>query len=141
MDDYVEIVVWDQPASKSNQRINLRTGQKCPVCKLKKGAIMSIKSKKARAFMDSAREQVAPLDELLTGELRADIAIWYRNQLSDLDESVVLDVLQGILYENDRQIRERHVYHAIDKENPHVRVRLTKRTPGTLGPWTGEISP
>lgn len=123
----VRATIWDEPASKSNQRINFRTGRKCPKCRLGTGAIRSIKSKKARKFLDSVNDQLEPLPELLQGELRMDIAIWYRTQRPDLDESIVLDALQGIFYKDDRQVRERHVYHFVDKEHPRVVVKISRR--------------
>jgi Holliday junction resolvase RusA-like endonuclease len=86
-----------------------------------------MKSEKALSFVDSVKEQVAPLPELLEGELSATIHIWYRTQRPDLDESIILDALEGLVYKNDRQVREKHVYHAIDKEHPRVRVILTPR--------------
>ena len=56
------------------------------------------------------------------GRLRVEVRIWYATERPDLDESVVLDILQGIVYANDRQVREKHVYHAIDKANPRAEI-------------------
>mgnify|MGYP002148142838 FL=1 len=71
--------------------------------------------------------------------------IYYASERPDLDESVVLDVLQDVyspskkdkttgdvirprelvqcgVYRNDRQVREKHIYHAIDRTSPRVEV-------------------
>ena len=71
------------------------------------------------------------------------LRIFYASERPDLDESIVLDVLQDRysrtipinpivpsrrvlvqsgVYRNDRQVREKHVYHAIDKKNPRTEV-------------------
>jgi len=84
-----------------------------------------IKSEKALQFVDAAIRQVPILPELLTQPLIAHIWIWYPSERNDLDESLVLDVLQGRVYKNDRQIRERHVYHAVDRDNPRVNVEIS----------------
>ena len=90
----------------------------------------TIKSDKALSFLDGAHLQVPIQPVLLEGELTAHISIWYPSERNDLDESLVLDVLQGRVYENDRQVRERHVYHFIDKANPRVVVLLEPRKIG-----------
>jgi Holliday junction resolvase RusA-like endonuclease len=56
------------------------------------------------------------------------IHIYYASQRPDLDESLILDLLQGILYKNDRQVRERHVYHFIDKLNPRTEIWIRPRS-------------
>jgi Holliday junction resolvase RusA-like endonuclease len=65
----------------------------------------------------------------MAGELRMDIWIYYATQRPDLDESLILDLLQGKVYENDRQVRERHVYHQIDKASPRIEVIIRPRDP------------
>lgn len=88
-----------------------------------------IKSDKALSFVTAAGYQVPTLpdDQMLQGILTAHIWIYYPSERNDLDESLVLDVLQGKVYKNDRQVRERHVYHAIDKQNPRVDIILELR--------------
>jgi Holliday junction resolvase RusA-like endonuclease len=81
-----------------------------------------IKSRKAREYERTAALQVPVRAALLDGPLRATIRIWYASERPDLDESIVLDVLQGRVYRNDRQVRERHVYHGIDRANPRAEV-------------------
>lgn len=88
---------------------------------------MFIKSSKALSYAESFGLQVRPLADLLEGQLRVDMWIYYATQRPDLDESLILDLLQGKVYVNDRQVRERHVYHYIDKENPRVEIAVSPR--------------
>jgi Holliday junction resolvase RusA-like endonuclease len=110
-------MVQGEPASKANGRRVVKIG----------GVSRSIKSKKALAYADAFLLQAKPVDPLLEGELTVTMKIYYANQRSDLDESLVLDLLQGILYKNDRQVREKHIEHFIDKANPRVEVWIRPR--------------
>lgn len=114
---HIHLVVYGEPASKANSRKLVLFGKR-PA---------SIKSDKARAYAQGFERQVTAIDPLMDGELRVDMWIYYRTQRPDLDESLILDLLQGKVYENDRQVRERHVYHYIDKENPRVEIVIQPR--------------
>lgn len=129
MTSTVKLTLLGEPASKANSRKIVTFGNR-PA---------SIKSDKARNFEKSAIEQIPEHARLmLTGKLRASIWIFYASERPDLDESVVLDVLQarykgkGALremvskgvYVNDRQVREKHVYHRIDRVNPRVEILI-----------------
>ena len=97
----------------------------------------SIKSKPARAFEAGALLQI-PIEcrVQLTCDVAVTLKIYYPNKRSDLDESVVLDVMQNRykrkfgetfciqrgVYENDRQVKEKHVFWYLDRENPRVEV-------------------
>lgn len=113
----VRFVIKGEPASKANSRKLVTL----------KGRPASIKSDKARAYVRDAEWQIPKLPQLLEGELTMHIRIYYATQRPDLDESVILDVLQGKIYANDRQVRERHVYHAIDRANPRAEIIIEKR--------------
>ena len=86
---------------------------------------MFIKSKKARNYEASIKQQVAMLGELMTGRLRMDATVYYRTERPDLDVSLILDGLQGRIYKNDRQVREQHLYHRIDRDNPRAEIIVT----------------
>jgi Holliday junction resolvase RusA-like endonuclease len=74
----------------------------------------------------------------LKGPVKVTLHLFYRTQLPDLDESIVLDVMQDRyagkgesraivqkgIYRNDRQVREKHVYHGIDKRNPRAEIEI-----------------
>lgn len=113
----IHLIIHGEPASKANSRKLVKFGNR----------IASIKSDKARGYARDFLLQVQPISPLLTGELEMHIWIWYRTERPDLDESLVLDLLQGVIYENDRQVRQRHVYHGVDKVNPRIEVFILPR--------------
>lgn len=130
----IAFTILGEPASKANSRQIVTI----------KGRPSSIKSKKARGYEADALRQIPPAARVrLEGPVRVTLRIWYASERPDLDESVVLDVLQDRwsrtqpinpivpgqrvlvqpgVYRNDRQVREKHVYHAIDRRNPRVEV-------------------
>lgn len=76
--------------------------------------------------------------------MRVTMRVFYATERPDLDESVILDVLQAKyspvvkgqtrevirrgVYINDRQVREKHVYHGIDKRNPRAEIEVEPLT-------------
>ena len=52
------------------------------------------------------------------------MTIYYKNRRPDLDESVILDCLEGYAYKNDRQVKEKHIYHGLDKKNPRAEITV-----------------
>lgn len=112
----IELTIHGEPASKANSR-QLVTIHGRPAF---------IKSKKARDYMKAAQMQAALAcgSVLFSGPVRFTATIYYASQRPDLDPSVILDALQGYAYENDRQVREMHLYHAIDKANPRAEIRI-----------------
>jgi Holliday junction resolvase RusA-like endonuclease len=48
--------------------------------------------------------------------------IYYHSRRPDLDESLILDLMQGIVYENDRQVKEKHITWGLDKEAPRAEI-------------------
>ena len=107
-----ECVVKGEPASKSNSRRLVTIG----------GRPRFIKSKKA--YVKAFEEQVDVLDDLIECDVAAHITIHYKTRRPDLDESVILDCLQGVAYKNDRQVKEKHIYWALDREDPRSIIRL-----------------
>lgn len=111
------MVVHGEPASKANSRKLVKFGDRPAV----------IKSDKARAYAKGFDLQVRPISPLWECEIRLDIWIHYATRRPDLDESLILDLLQGKVYVNDRQVRERHVYHMLDKQNPRIEILIQAR--------------
>ena len=109
----IRLTIYGEPASKANSRRFVRPG-------------LIIKSKKALSYADDFIRQ-CPVFELMEGELAIEISVWYRTQRPDLDVSLILDLLQGRAYENDRQVREMHLYHFIDKDNPRCEIVVSHR--------------
>lgn len=112
------LVVHGEPASKANSRRLVTV----------RGKPMFIKSSKAIGYANDFNLQVRKVEPLLLGELSVHMWMYYATQRPDLDESLVLDLLQGKIYVNDRQVRERHIYHAIDKHDPRVEIFVTERS-------------
>lgn len=124
----VAFTIYGEPCSKANSRRIV----------WRDGAPRSIKSEKALAFESAALLQVPTVARVMyAGDVAVTMRIYYRDRRSDLDESLVLDVLQarfaqgGALlgnvarrgvYVNDRQVKEKHIYHAVDSKAPRVEV-------------------
>jgi hypothetical protein len=108
------MTILGEPASKANSRQLVRFGKRPAF----------IKSPKARAYAQSAAMQVTRAKPLMEGPLGVVIKIYYASERPDLDESVILDVLQGRVYKNDRQVRKKFVEHAIDRVNPRAHVTI-----------------
>ena len=124
----IKLTILGEPASKANSRRLVKFGTR----------LASIKSTKALNYEQSTLSQIPESAKLmLEGELRADIQIYYASNRPDLDESVLLDCLQAKykkgelvrkgVYINDRQVREKHIYHGIDKANPRAEIEISRR--------------
>jgi Holliday junction resolvase RusA-like endonuclease len=112
----VEFIVFGEPASKANSRQLVHLN----------GRPAFIKSAKARAYLKDFQWQCPKLNPLITGDVAVHLRIFYASRRPDLDESVILDAMQGNIYENDRQVKEKHVYHGLDKENPRTEIVITR---------------
>ena len=113
----VTFMIYGEPASKANGRRLVKRGKR----------IISIKSEKAMDYCDTFIKQCPVLDTLMDGELVAHIHIWYASQRPDLDPSLILDLMQERIYQNDRQVREMHLYHWIDKHAPRAQITIERR--------------
>ena len=110
----LSLKIFGEPASKANSRRVVRIGSMSRL----------IKSEKALSYSDLFRRQVKPVDNLWIGDVRMTLHIFYASRRPDLDESLILDLLQGVVYVNDRQVKERHCYWHLDKENPRAEILL-----------------
>lgn len=66
-------------------------------------------------------------DLMLEGDLEARIKIYYASRRPDLDESVILDCMQGLIYKNDRQVRKKVIEWGLDKENPRAEIVIISK--------------
>jgi len=86
-------------------------------------------SKDGRRWKNAAHEMARKAGlEKLEGPVAVSIT-WYRKRRSgDLDNriKVVLDVLRGLAYIDDKQVVELHAWRFDDKENPRVDVIVTE---------------
>lgn len=129
----VRFTIIGEPASKANSRKLVQmtvagTGRKRPA---------SIKSDKARAYEAAALIQIPARARVrIEGPVSVTMRIFYASERPDLDESVILDVMQDRyagkapnrhlthrgVYRNDRQVREKHIFHGIDRRNPRTEI-------------------
>lgn len=150
----IRLTIMGEPASKSNSRKLATIGGRNVTIDGKRtrvgGRAAFIKSEKARQYEASALLQI-PVEakQMLTGQVRVTFRMFYATELPDLDESVILDVLQAKyakrdgdgprelirrgVYVNDRQVREKHVYHAIDRKNPRAEIEIEALEPQQVG--------
>jgi Holliday junction resolvase RusA-like endonuclease len=118
----VQLLVQGEPASKANSRKVVRYG----------GISRLIKSDKARAYEKTFKSQVRPLPEMIEGDVEIQIEVWYASRRPDLDESLILDLLQGVVYLNDRQVKIKHIYWNLDPDSPRVLIKV-KKIPELVG--------
>jgi Holliday junction resolvase RusA-like endonuclease len=111
----VQLIVYGEPASKANSRMLVHLN----------GKPAFIKSAKARCYERDFKLQCKKIDPLMSGDVRVDIIIYYATRRPDLDESVILDSMQGFIYENDRQVKEKHIFHRLDRANPRAEIIVT----------------
>jgi Holliday junction resolvase RusA-like endonuclease len=109
-------IIFGEPASKANSRRVVRYG----------GMSRLIKSAKALSYSDAFKQQCKPLATLMSGDLRVTLHIFYASRRPDLDESLILDLMQGLIYENDRQVKERHCYWGLDPDNPRAEIIIER---------------
>jgi Holliday junction resolvase RusA-like endonuclease len=127
----ISLTIIGEPASKANSRQIVTIGDRPSV----------IKSKKARTYEHDALRQIpSAARQRLQGPVRVTLRLFYASERPDLDESIVLDVLQDRwkrsketgervllqpgVYGNDRQVREKHVFHGIDRTNPRAEIMV-----------------
>ena len=94
--------------SKSNSRRLVTIG----------GKPRFIKSSSAIAFETAVKQQVPAKACMMEGDLGFHADIYYPTRRQDLDPSVVLDALQGLIYKNDRQIKKISSARYLDKHEP-----------------------
>ncbi|KDR31542.1 endodeoxyribonuclease RusA [Caballeronia zhejiangensis] len=143
----IVFTIHGEPASKANSRDIVTRRYRDDTGRVKTRP-MSIKSEKARAFEPAALLQIpAHCRVELTGAVRVFIRIYYATERPDLDESVILDAMQSRYrtvkrngrearecvrkgcFANDRQVREKHVFHGIDAADPRAEIRVEPMTP------------
>jgi len=113
------LFIKSEPASKANSRRVVKFGSMSRL----------IKSQKALDYSEYFRQQVTPITPLMSGDIRMHITIFYASRRPDLDESLILDLLQGLVYVNDRQVKERHTYWGLDPENPRAEIIIEQIPP------------
>jgi len=108
-DDPCIITILGEPSSKANSRRLVFTA----------GKPRFIKSKKALLYSRDFDLQCLVRKKMFEEDVSIAIKIYYRSRRPDLDESLILDLLQGKVFKNDRSIKAKYVEHGLDKEHPH----------------------
>ena len=90
----------------------------------RKARALSLPSAEARLWRQKAELVLAAgrMRPLMQGAINLTVHVWYRSARSDLDVSLLMDTLQGYVYENDRQVVQLHAFKGVDPKNPRVRV-------------------
>lgn len=110
----IQFTVLGSPQSKSNSRRLVSFG----------GRPRLIKSAAALSYSQVFLLQCPQLSSPLEGDLRFTATIYYSSRRPDLDESLLMDLMQGRIYKNDRQIKEKHIFHGLDPANPRAVIQL-----------------
>jgi Holliday junction resolvase RusA-like endonuclease len=115
----LSLKIFGEPCSKANSRRIVKFGNK----------IASIKSEKALLYASAFKRQcVVPASQKFLCDVVVTVRVWYASRRPDLDESLILDLLQDVAYENDRQVKEKHIYWmGVDKENPRCEIEVSER--------------
>ena len=104
--------ILGEPASKSNSRKMV----------LHHGRLRPIKSQKALDYLSNFRLQCRSCNPLLVGDLVTVIRVFYASRRPDLDESIILDAMQGFVYVNDRQVKAKFIFHELDRKHPRCEI-------------------
>lgn len=131
MSKTIKLIINGQSYSKSNSR----------VFSYRNGKPLLFKNKKVLDYVDNARYQLKPqlgTHRVFLGPIRLKADIYYSTKLSDLDISLIQDILQEEIdkqynvvlfkgaYKNDRQIIELILRKFHDKENPRAEIEVTE---------------
>jgi Holliday junction resolvase RusA-like endonuclease len=113
--DY-DAVVEGETASKSNSRQLVKMGRR----------IVPIKSKKALAYKDCFDRLAPTIDPLIDGDVLLFCQIFYATRRPDLDESLIMDCLEGKAYTNDRQVKAKIILHGLDRAAPRAEIKIAR---------------
>jgi Holliday junction resolvase RusA-like endonuclease len=111
---HISLEIFGEPASKANSRRLVSRG----------GKPLFIKSDKALNYADSFKQQ-CPKTTPFECDVCVEMTIYYASRRPDLDESLILDLLQGVTYLNDRQVKRKVIDWGLDKENPRCLIRVS----------------
>ena len=109
----VTFLIEGEAASKANSRRLIGPGK-------------IVKSAKALGFSDLFNLQCPYLLEPTKADVIVAIHIAYASRRPDLDESLILDLMQGKLYVNDRQVKQKAVSWGLNRVNPHAMIMVSE---------------
>ena len=120
----VNKIIFGVAQSKSNSRRLVTFG----------GKPRFIKSKAAIQFEKDVKAQIGKMDNMLEGDLSFHADIFYPSRRQDLDPSILLDALQGLIYENDRQFKQISSCRFLDKQSPRAEIWIKEIEHDENGP-------
>lgn len=115
LDGSISFTILGDPASKANSRRIVKTPS---------GKPLVIKSEKAMLYADMFRIQCPCLKVPVSEPVKVSMTIWYASMRPDLDESLILDLMQGRIYLNDRQVVEKHISRGPSSNTPRCRINI-----------------
>lgn len=85
-------------------------------------------TKDGKATKDAIAWEIASQvkSEPLVGSVAVNVLFYFKNPRMDIDNALkaLLDCMTGIIYKDDSQIEELHVFKMIDKENPRIEIQV-----------------
>ena len=112
----VDFVILGEPASAKNQRRIVRIGDMPRL----------IKSSKGLSYGKSFALQ-CPKIPLMECDVALLLDVYYASRRPDLAAlDMIQDLLQGFIYQNDRQVKASQSLWNLDRKNPRVRIRVKK---------------
>jgi len=115
INEKILFTIEGEPASKSNSRKIVNFGKRMAL----------IKSQKARDYEKIFANQCPVLENLIEKDVTVELIIYYASRRPDLDGSVILDCMQGKIYLNDRQVKQKYIHWGLDRERPRTHVRVS----------------
>ena len=129
--DVIKFTILGEPCSKSNSRRLVTI----------KGRPAFIKSKKALTYVKDFNMQCPQIEPPLSKDVAVKLSIYYASRRPDLDDTLILDcmqshtikkagtsrerlILRNNIYLNDRQVKEKHIYWGLDKDNPRTEIEV-----------------
>ena len=100
-------------SSKANSRRFIRPG-------------LIIKSKPAMAFMEAAALSIPQMTELYEGPVSLTAHVYYKTRKNDLSIELLMDALQGRVFQNDRQVEHIIATKSWDKTDPRIEWKVLK---------------
>lgn len=112
----VQFTILGEPASKANSRRITKSG----------GKMRSIKSEKALRYVRAFQLQAPVVRPVIEEDIEVEMTIYYASRRPDLDESVILDAMQGLVYANDRQVKKKIITWGLDRDNPRAEITVRR---------------
>lgn len=110
-------VVVGEPFSKANSRRLIYVGGR-PRFILSEGAQQYSK------MFDEKTKVLYCVPVPFDGDVSVRMKIYYATRRKDLDESLILDMLQGRAFVNDRQVKKKDITWFLDKEVPRCEIEV-----------------